>query len=130
MDLSTRQRDCLDKMGISLYERKKVINTQIYWIFIDEALTDPKQQLLSRMLVALHWSAEQCITFQDLEMLAKEEYEPAAGMILSDKPSALFESVCQRYQQIIQLPSLETLLVNLEAKKKAWQKMQNIFKIS
>lgn len=122
MELSVRQRECLAKMGITLYERK-IDPSKVHWICIDETLTEPKRQLLSRMLIALRWPAEQCVTFQK-EAIRKQQGDPISGIILSDKPDPTFDDLLDRYQQIIQIPSLQTLLVDVGAKKQAWQKMQ------
>lgn len=115
MFLSAHQRECLEKMGIPLYEKR---GKAYYWVCIDEELTEPKQQLLSRMLAALRWPIEQCITFH-VEAITKQEGVPVAGILLSDRSHSVHE-------QIIQLPSLQKLLNDVGAKREAWKKMQGI----
>lgn len=126
MELSVRQQQCLKLMGVMLYE-KKIDNGPVYWICIDELLTDPKQELLFRMLAALRWPLEKSVIFQKKEVPKHQDtIPPIAGIILTDKLDPIFNALLSRYEKIIQIPSLESLLTDLNAKKRAWQRMQTL----
>lgn len=127
MKLSELQQICLQKMGITVFEERQKSVSDLF-VCVEASPTQETRQLLSRMLAALKWVPEQCnIVWSEQvteDMLVKSmarkaivfsEREPRIGEHFNKKGSATL---------MIVLPSLNTLLTDLQAKKVAWQKMQ------
>lgn len=120
MNLSELQKLCLQTMGITVFETRQSV-VYDYLVCIEESRTPEKQQLLTRMLAALRWSVEQCeIVWSASAATIEQKVAGSAckkAIIFSERETASTPS-------LVVLPSLNTLLTDLSAKKAAWQKMQ------
>lgn len=134
MKLNELQRTCLAKMGIKWFE-KRIVPSLDYLLCIEESMSEDKQQLLSRMLAALRWPSNRCTTLYasgsastDFLLMIQEKSQaisPKKRIVFSDQTS-LYDSINEKSSPLltIVLPSLKTLLTDVQAKKEAWAKMQ------
>lgn len=127
MKLSELQQICLQKMCITVFEDrlKKVSNLLVC---VEALPTEQTRQLLSRMLTALKWVPDQCNIIWSAQvtedMLDKSMARKA--IVFSEREPRIFEHFNKKGSAtlMVVLPSLNTLLTDLQAKKVAWQKMQ------
>jgi DNA polymerase III psi subunit len=116
----------LDKMGIATWQAR---GRYLIWINPKEApegrahLSQEKKQLLDRLLQALCWPKEKTVylLFESADYFSKciNSYRPLSMLLVDIEQASVPESI-----QYAQLPSLEKLLHDREAKRKAWKDMQ------
>lgn len=127
MKLNELQQICLQKMGITVFEERQKLVSDLL-VCVEASPTQETRQLLSRMLTALKWVPEQCnIVWSEQvteDMLIKSMARKA--IVFSEREPQIFEHFNKKGSAtlMIVLPSLNTLLTDLQAKKVAWQKMQ------
>lgn len=118
--MTTLQNYCLQVMGITQWQLRS--NTEEssekpYLLLLDEALTDEKNQLLARLLQAMQWqglSRIECVQANDNihEKISKAQKVVIFGQNLA-------KQVAQS-NVIVSIPSVQEMLENVDAKKRAW----------
>lgn len=110
----TLQSEYLALLGITEWEKRQAHSG--FMVMIDEPgvatfdkLDSQKQQLLTKMLAALHWP------LQETQLFFEPKVEEGASLQFA------------KGEKKIVLPSLTVLLKDRAAKRQAWQLMQSVF---
>jgi DNA polymerase III psi subunit len=109
------QQHCLHYMGIMQWE----VRSCDYLLIINEKVDEASQQMLDRLLQALHWPQAQVQYLSHPADLAKIQNLQPKHILLFGIGDAEYPM-----QNIIQLPSLTQLLTDRSMKKQAWEVLQ------
>lgn len=150
MNITQRKQYCLQIMGITTWQMRQAVERvgakYPYLLIIGETLNSEGQQLVSRMLQALSWPSEETRIekLEDIHQVTAffyqriREIQPEKillyGHALSQKLVSLpanphVLSIDDRRISMGVLPTIQELLRDVSAKKRAWQVMQELGKI-
>lgn len=124
MMLSSHQKFCLKQMGITIWEHRSAATITHAFLF-NEILTREKRELIVRIQAALKWStANTCVLpIQDFNTQTTT-FRNAIQKILSCGVPAIEIKEVGSETMFVQIPTLENLLKDVEAKRVAWKAMQ------
>ena len=129
MALSLLQEYCLGVMGITQWQLKSEMKEQPkpYLLLLSEPLTEEKKQLLSRLIQALKWPQEM-IQIEVLTSWARETIETMVQKYQVQKLVIFNEQInfSSKNSASVAIASVEEMLKNVEAKKRAWRKLQSL----
>ncbi len=119
------QNYCLQVMGITQWQLRnhtEESSEKPYLLLLDETLTDEKNQLLARLLQAMQWQGKARIECVQANEHIQDKIANVQKIVVFGQNLA--KQVAQS-DVIVSIPSVQEMLANVDAKKRAW----NILKV-
>lgn len=120
MKLSALQQQCLQKMGIPIFEKRQS-NVPDFLLYVDALDSPQKQQLLERIVSAMGSTLAKCIVKVGGDLCVGPD---VGAHLVSAQKIVVFTDSVKMPETVVVLPSLEKMLKDNHAKKMAWQIIQ------